>query len=173
MGGVAGKENSTHAPAVGDAGMEGIDSLALDLELVDARFFLDERPNHLVAAQRFLALARQLHEFPTHAVANRGEFDRRAARIAPERDSPDAMIWDNRIDDEPALRISRADEFHAEAFANAAGPSVASDNISRSYPTISARRRNRQRHPLLVLRKRSHGMGEGDADVAETREAPK
>ena len=143
VGGVAGEENAPNAPSVRDASMEGVDSLALDFEGVDAGFFLDERPNRLVAAQLLLALARQLHEFPTHAIADRGELDRRAARIAPESDSLDAVIWDNRIDDEPALRIGRADEFHAEAFANAAGPSVASDNISRSHPAISARRGNR------------------------------
>ena len=137
VGGVAGKENPADTPAVSDAGVEGVDSLPLDLEPVDARFFLDERPNHLVAAQLLLALARQLHEFPTHAIADRGELDRWAARIAPESDSLDAMIWDNCIDDEPALRIGRAFEFHAEAFANAAGPAVASDDISRPDPMIA------------------------------------
>ena len=112
--------------------MEGVDSLALDFERIDAGFFLDERPNVSVAAQLLLALARQLHEFPTHAIADRGEFDRRAARVAPESDSLDAVIWDDRIDDEPALRIGRAHEFDAEPLPDAAGSPVAGDDISRA-----------------------------------------
>src|SRR5271169_6332980 len=75
-----------------NASMEGVDSLALDLERVDARSFPDERPNRPLAAQLRLALPRQLHEFPTHPTTDRGQLHCRTAGIAAKGDSPDVVI---------------------------------------------------------------------------------
>ncbi len=45
MGGVAREEHAADAPSVGDARMEGVDGLALDLERVDPPLSADERAN--------------------------------------------------------------------------------------------------------------------------------
>ena len=109
MRGVARQEHPSDAPSVGDAGMECVDGLALDLESVDPGLALDEGADGVVALQLFLALPGQLHELPADPVADRGQLDRRSARIASERDSLDAVVLDDRVDDQPTLRVSRAD----------------------------------------------------------------
>ena len=74
---VAREKYASDPPPVGDAGMEGVDRLALDFERVDTGLAPDERADGAVALQLFLALAGQLHEFPTDPVADRGQFDGR------------------------------------------------------------------------------------------------
>ena len=92
MRGVARQEYASDAPPVGDAGMEGVDGLALDFESIDPGLALDEGADNVVALQLFLALAGQLHEFPTDPIADRRQLDRRATRVASEGDSFDAVV---------------------------------------------------------------------------------
>ena len=83
---VAGEEHAATPPMVGDARMERIDGLALDLERARAGGLGDERADRRVALQRLLAFAGELHELPAHPLADRRQLDPGPARIAGEGD---------------------------------------------------------------------------------------
>ena len=114
MRGVARQEHPSYAPSVGDAGMKCVDGLPLDLESVDPGLALHEGADRVLALELILALPAQLHELPADSVAHRRQLDSRAARIAGERDSLDAVVLDDGVDDQPALRVGRADQLDAE-----------------------------------------------------------
>ena len=123
---------------------------------------LHEGADRVVALQLFLALAGQLHELPANSIADRRQLDGRAARIASEGDFLDAVVLDDCVDDEPTLRISRADELDAEPFPNAARSPVAGDDVGRPDFALSVGGRNRDRHAALVLLDGADGVLEGD-----------
>src|SRR5271165_7635327 len=103
MGRVSGEEHAALPPMLGDARMERIDGLALDLERARAGGLGDERADRRVAFQRLFAFAGQLHELPPHPLADRRQLDSRTARVASESDLLDAVIPDVRVDHQPAL----------------------------------------------------------------------
>ena len=88
---VAREEDAAAPPMFGDARMEGIDGLALDLERNGAARLRDKGADRLVALQRLFAFPRQLHELPPHPLADRGQLDPGPARIASESDLLDAV----------------------------------------------------------------------------------
>ena len=171
MGGVARQEDTPDAPSVRDAGMKCVDGLPLDLESVDPGLALHEGANRVVALELILALPAQLHELPPDSIADRRQLNSRAARIAGERDSLDPVVLDDGVDDQPALRVSRADQLDAEPFPDAARSPVAGDDIGRPDFALSVGGRDRHRHALLVLFEGADGVLEGDADGAEAYEA--
>src|SRR5271165_1526511 len=157
-------------PPIGDAGMEGVDCLAFDFESIETGLALDEGADGVVALQLFLVLAGQLHEFPTNPIAYRGQFDRGSARVASEGDSFDVVVLDDRVDDEPALRVGRARKLDAEPFPDAARSPVAGDDVGRAHFEKSAGGRNPDCNAAPVLLEFADGMLEGDGDSAETRQ---
>src|SRR5271166_1311371 len=161
---IAGEEHPAAPPMFGDARMERIDGLALDLERNGAAHLRDEGADRLVAFQRLLAFAGQLHELPADALADRRQLDSRSARIATEGDLPDVVILDDRVDHQPALRIGRADELEAKALPRRAGAAVASDDVVRLDRRRAGWRRDGERHTLGVLDEVGRLMFEGDPD---------
>ena len=82
---IASEKNAAASPLVRDSRMERIDRSPLDFEHVVACVPTDQRMNAVIAFQRLLGFAGQLHELPAHAITHRRQFDAWAARVAGGR----------------------------------------------------------------------------------------
>ena len=139
MRGVARQQHAPLAPSCRRRARGRRRLRALDFDLRKIHEWREQRLKRFVAQQSFRRLARQLHELPAHAGAHRRQLNGRPARIAEESDLIDAMIFDSRVDDEPALDIGRPDEARADRFASRAGSAVAGDDELRAQASFRRR----------------------------------
>ena len=167
---VAGEKSAVVAPAVGDAGVEGVHRLAFDPDLAIARVIADQRHDPPVVLQFFLGFARKLHEFPTHAVVHRRQFDARAARIAVEADLLDVVTLDDGVDHQPALGVGRTDEPGAEQIADPTRATVAANDEFRPQRARALAGCDRQHGLVATLQQIGDGVPKQHPDIVEPRQ---
>ena len=149
---IAGEENATVSPFIGDARMERVNHAPFDLDRGKINERRKQPPDAVVTDELVGLLPGQLHELPTDARSDRRQSHGGPARVAKERDVVDTVIVDPAVDDEPALGVGRTDKARTNPTTRAAVSAIAADKELGAQRLPARRRFDLDVDAMLVLR---------------------